>query len=79
MFLDPATWLFKLMQLTKMPVAFRMLLIMISLLGFALAMLGESKVFPALIKRIGDLKNAMGPRYRKKRKLYKVIDESMRI
>lgn len=77
MLFDPAQWLEKLMQLTWMSVQFRVFLLVLGLGNFVVAWFGEKYVFPGAARWIGVLKVKINPRWRKKRKEYKIIREGM--
>jgi cation-transporting ATPase 13A2 len=79
MLFDPAVWLTNLMQLTYMDTKFKIFLMVLGLGNFAVAYLGEKVVLPVLAKWIGILKVKINPRFRKKRKEYKIIQESSRM
>ncbi|KAF1957513.1 hypothetical protein CC80DRAFT_443816 [Byssothecium circinans] len=76
---DPAMWLMKFMQLTYMGVGFKVFLLLLGLGNFALAYLGEKVVLPVIARWIGILKVKINPRFGKKRKEYKIIQDNMRI
>lgn len=82
MLLDPAPWVYDLMDLTPMSNSFKGLLVVLGFGGFAFAYAAEGRVFPQLSIAIGRLRARL-QKHRggegKKRKEYKVILESMRI
>lgn len=78
MLLDPAEWLYKLMELTYTSPGFKAILFLIALVGFAISYGSELWVFPELAKWIGKLKKRFFPEVMKNRKDYKVISEGMR-
>lgn len=79
MLFDPAQWLTELMQLTYLSVGFKVFLLVLGLANFGMAYLGEKVLLPALARWIGVLKDRVLPGWRKERKGYKVIVESMRL
>lgn len=79
MLFDPAQWLVKLMQLTYMSASFKVFLLVLGLGNFAIAYVGEKFVLPVIAKWIGLLKVKINPKWRKKRKEYKLIMEKMRM
>lgn len=80
MLFDPAQWVMQWMELTYMDVPFKVFIMGLGLGNFALAYVSERYLFPGLAKWIGVLKVKIGgEKWRKKRKEYKLIAESMRI
>lgn len=77
MLFDPAMWLVNLMQLTPMSAGFKVFLLALGLGNFALAYVNEKFVLPVLAKWIGLTKVMLNPKWRKKRKEYKLISENM--
>jgi cation-transporting ATPase 13A3/4/5 len=78
MLFDPADWVMSFMELTYMDVPFKFFILGLGLGNFALAYITERFVFPALAKWIGVFKVKINPKWKKTRKQYKVILESMR-
>ncbi|KAI9850692.1 MAG: hypothetical protein M1838_005256 [Thelocarpon superellum] len=76
---DPAQWLQNFMQLTEMSMRFRTVLLLLALAGFACSWAGERTYFPRLAKWIGQATQWLYPKYRRKRKLYKLLQEEMRL
>lgn len=74
----PAGWLFNLMQLTEMSTNFKHFIIAIAVAGLATSLFLERFVLPQLARTIGKVKLALRPGSRK-RKLYKLLEEEMRI
>jgi cation-transporting ATPase 13A2 len=66
------------MQLTSMPQLFRFSLLLLGLLGFTLGWFGEKSIFPPLARFVAWAKKSLGPKYQKKRKVYKVVEEGLR-
>jgi cation-transporting ATPase 13A2 len=79
MLFDPSQWVMESMELTYMDVPFKLLILAFGLGNFALALASERFVFPILSKWIGIAKVKINPKWRKNRKAYKVIAESMRM
>jgi cation-transporting P-type ATPase 13A2 len=79
MLLDPAHWLYKLMELTFMSSGFKLFILVLALVGFAISYGSEIWVFPSLARWIGHTKERLFPKMRKKRKEYKIIAEGMRV
>jgi len=77
MVLNPAHWVKKLMQLTKMSLNFKIFLIFLGLIYFAVAWGAEHYLFHGIARNIGRAKQAL-TKNSKKRKEYKVIRESMK-
>lgn len=76
MLLDPATWLQRLMELTFLSTAFKIILLGLGMVGFGSSWVAEKHLLPHLAKVVGKIKDRSRP---KKRKLYKVLQEEMRI
>lgn len=79
MLFDPAKWLTKLMELTPMSVSFKVFLLVLGLGNFFVAYAGEKYVLPILARWIGLAKVKMNPKWKKKRKEYKLIKEDMKL
>ncbi|KAF3031721.1 hypothetical protein E8E11_001650 [Didymella keratinophila] len=80
MLFDPADWVMSSMELTDMDVPFKVFLLVLGVGNFAVAYLAEGYLLPGLAKWIGVLKVKVGgERWRKQRKQYKIIQESMMI
>lgn len=80
MLFDPAAWVMEWMELTYMDIPFKVFIMALGLGNFALAYVSERFLFPGLSKWIGVLKVKIGgEKWRKKRKLYKVIMENSRM
>ncbi|KAA8911088.1 P-type ATPase-like protein [Sphaerosporella brunnea] len=85
MLFAPPKWLCDVMQLTPMPLKFKIVLLLAAAVGFVVSLLGEQKLFPKLSRLLGGKKKRLAPRNgdadaaaeRKKRK-YKVLEEQMR-
>ena len=75
---DPAPWLYRLMELTKISPVFKIFILVLGIGGFACMFLAERQVFPRLAKWIGRA-NVRWRGKVKKRKEYKIILEDMRI
>lgn len=76
---DPAEWLYKLMELTYMSWDFKLFILVLGIGGFAIAYLSERLFFPKLARSIGKFKVRIRPKWRKKRKQYKIIQEGGRL
>lgn len=80
MLFDPADWVMHAMELTDIDVPFKIFLLVLGLGNFAVAYLAEGFLLPGLAKWIGVLKVKVGgEKWRKQRKQYKIIQESMMI
>lgn len=75
---DPAGWLFNLMQLTEMSTNFKLLIVAVAVAGLVTSSFLERLVLPQLARAIGRVKLMLRPGSRK-RKLYKLLEEKMRI
>jgi cation-transporting ATPase 13A3/4/5 len=78
MLFDPAVGLARFMQLTEMALDFRIFILALGAAYFSFAWAGETVVFPALSRGLGEIlrKSIKGP---KQRKVYKVVQEQLRI
>lgn len=76
---DPADWLYDLMELTDMPIDFRLFLLVLAIGGYVCSYVAERYMFPGMARFIGKTKQRLRPQNAKKRKEYKVILESMRM
>lgn len=79
MLLDPADWLYDLMDFTDLSNNFKIFLLALGVGGFACSYAAEMYLFPALAKFVGKTKERLFPSLKKKRKEYKLIMEGMRI
>ena len=79
MLLDPGTWLAHLMQLTPMPVDFKLFILVLALGGFACAWVAERNILPTLARQLGHFYVKFRPRGKKKRKEYKLVLADMRM
>lgn len=75
---NPASWLFNLMQLTEISTSFKFFLVAVAVAGFLASSFLERFILPQLARVIGKVKIALRPSS-KKRKLYKQLEEEMRI
>jgi cation-transporting ATPase 13A2 len=73
--LNPADWLYELMELTPMSGSFKLFLLCLAAAGFVVGYLGEKWTFPRIARLIGYWKKTI-VRKEKKRKQYKLILES---
>lgn len=78
MLLDPAKWLYDLMGLTFISDNYKGFMLVLALGGFCCSYAAERFLFPQLAKLLGRLKQAMHPNEPKKRKQYKMIQDSMK-
>jgi cation-transporting P-type ATPase 13A2 len=78
MLFDPAAWLASFMQLTDMALNFRIFIFVLGCSYFCLAWSAEKYFLPRLAKFLGVAKEQVG-KMPKRRKIYKVIQEKMRI
>ena len=78
MLVDPMAPLRRLMQLTGMPIDFKVFLLILALAGFGLSWIAEKQVLPRLARIIGQANDRLKPKHRKKRKIYKLLEEEMR-
>lgn len=76
MVLWPAPWLERLMELTYLSWDFKIFIIVLGLVYFALAWIGEHYVFQRFARMIGQVKEKVTKR-QKTRKEYKIIQEGM--
>lgn len=78
MLFDPAAWLTRFMQLTEMSVDFRFFILALGAIYICMAWVGEKVIFPVLSRTMGTLmrKASKTP---KQRKLYKLVQEQLRI
>lgn len=79
MLLDPAKWLYKLMELTYMSTNFKIFILVLAAGGFICSHGSEKYLLPGLARLIGKIEVWVNPKWRKKRKVYKVIQEDLRI
>lgn len=77
MILGPAHWVKKLMQLTKISWSFKGTIIGLGVIFLVVAWVAEHYLFPKLARLIGQVKEAITQKSRK-RKEYKLIQERMR-
>jgi len=78
MVLNPATWLYNLMELTDSPLSFKLFLLIMAAIGFGLSASSEKFILPYTAQLIGGLKLTLssGP---KKHKAYKTVEREMRL
>jgi cation-transporting ATPase 13A3/4/5 len=74
--LDPTTWVQDLMELTEISRPFKVFLLLLALTGFACSWVAEKHLLPRLAKAIGRAKDRSQS---KKRKLYKELQDEMRM
>ena len=78
MLLDPGAGLSKFMQLTEMPVDFKVFILGLALGGLACAWVAERYLFLWLARHIGKIHDHIWPRHLKQRKQYKILLDQMR-
>lgn len=66
MLLDPADWLYDLMQFTYISPSFKTFVVVLAVGGFACSYLMERYIFPPLAKWIGQANARLRPKYQKK-------------
>lgn len=74
----PAQWTSKVLQLTYLSSDFKIWMVLIACIHFALGYSGEQFVFLRLAKALGKLRKKFRNGKRKQRKQFKVIEEEMR-
>ncbi|KAJ4319945.1 hypothetical protein N0V94_003615 [Neodidymelliopsis sp. IMI 364377] len=79
MLFDPADWVMRVMEITDMDAGFKTFLLLLGVGNFAVAWVAEGYLLPGLAKWVGVLKQRVRGGEAKKRKAYKVIQESMRM
>ncbi|KAH8733206.1 hypothetical protein GQ44DRAFT_697072 [Phaeosphaeriaceae sp. PMI808] len=79
MLFDPSALVMRNMELTYLDTSFKFFILALGLGNFVAAYVAERYVFPGLAKWIGAAKVRVNPRWRKERKVYKVILEGMRM
>jgi len=77
MLFDPTKWLYDLMQLTYLSKSFKVFILVLALGGFVVAYVAEQYFLPQLARFIGMVNHRLRPKHGKKRKQYKLIQESM--
>jgi len=78
MVLNPATWLYDLMELTDSPLSFKLFLLTMAAIGFGLSASSEKFILPYTAQLISKLKLVLSPGP-KKHKTYKAIEREMRL
>lgn len=79
MLLDPGAGLTRFMQLTFLSINFKISILVLATGGFLCAWVAERKVFLLLAKAVGVVHDRIWPDRRKKRKVYKLLLEKMRM
>ena len=77
MLLDPADWLSNFMDLTEMSLDFKVILLVLAAIGFAVAYAAERHIFPLMAKYTGRLNRVLRPSHHRQRKRYKELLEEM--
>ncbi len=77
MLFDPAKWLEKFMQLTKMSLDFELFILGLGVTFLIVASLGEKIIFPWMSRQLGNImkKTSKTP---KEKKTYKKVQEQLR-
>jgi cation-transporting ATPase 13A3/4/5 len=78
MLFGPSKWLFRLMELTNMPMAFKEWLLCLAIGGFTVAWLAERRFFPNLARFLGRVSRRFRLTAGKQRRQYKVLLEDMK-
>lgn len=79
MLFDPGTRLTSFMQLTYLPLDFKIFILALAIGGFLCAWITERRVFLWLARMIGRGHDWLWPQRRKKRKEYKLLLAKMRM
>ncbi|OAX83464.1 hypothetical protein ACJ72_02182 [Emergomyces africanus] len=77
MLFEPARWIFNFMQLTEMSTWFKIWIMGLALVGFAVAWLGERHIFPRLARLVGVIHCRLCPDQAKQRRRYKILHEEL--
>lgn len=77
--MDPASWLRNLMQFTPTSFGFKIFILCLACGGFSCALFGERTLFPKLAQYVRQTRLFLRPRWKKRRKEYKLVLEDMRI
>lgn len=79
MLFDPAEWLAACMQLTYVTAGFKVFLLVLAIGGFVCAWIAEGRIFLWVARVLSQIHDYFWPHRRKKRKQYKLLQNSMRI
>lgn len=79
MLFRPSNWVADVMQLTYMSDGFRTWLLALAVGIFGLSWVAEKNIFPRLAQMLGHARARLQPNYRKKRRMYKVLLEELRL
>ncbi|KAJ5502001.1 ATPase P-type K/Mg/Cd/Cu/Zn/Na/Ca/Na/H-transporter [Penicillium fimorum] len=79
MLFRPSNWVSEVMQLTFMSDPFKTWLIALAFGIFVLSWTAEKNIFPRVAQMLGHARARLQPTYRKKRKMYKVLLEALRL
>ncbi|CAG8392173.1 unnamed protein product [Penicillium salamii] len=79
MLFRPSGWVSEVMQLTFMSDAFRSWVLALAFGVFLFAWIAEKNIFPRVAQMLGLARARLQPGYRKKRRMYKVLLEEMRM
>ncbi|OAT12298.1 ATPase [Blastomyces gilchristii SLH14081] len=75
MLFEPARWLFNFMQLTEMSNPFKIWIMGLALISFAIAWFGERQIFPRLARLVGRFHCWLRPDQAKQRRRFKILLE----
>ncbi|KAJ5501698.1 ATPase P-type K/Mg/Cd/Cu/Zn/Na/Ca/Na/H-transporter [Penicillium expansum] len=75
----PSDWVSEVMQLTFMSDVFKLWLLALASGIFVLSWTAEKNIFPRVAQMLGHTRARLQPHYRKKRKMYKVLLEALRL
>ncbi len=73
---NPTVWMQRFMQLTYLSRDYKIFLLVLAIFGFGCSWVAEKALLPRLAKRIGKIKERYRP---KQRKLYKMLQDEMRV
>lgn len=79
MLFRPSDWVSEVMQLTFMSDVFKLWLLALASGIFVLSWTAEKNIFPRVAQMLGHARARLQPHYRKKRKMYKVLLEALRL
>lgn len=79
MLFDPGKWLRDFMDLTLIPVGFKLFTLALAVGGFLVGWVAEKNFFLWAARRLGMINDRIWPQRRKVRKQYKRLLEDMRI
>jgi cation-transporting ATPase 13A2 len=79
MLFRPSEWISNVMQLTPMSDGFRSWLLALAIGILILSWIAEKNIFPRVAQMLGHARARLQPNYRKKRRMYKVLLEELRL